>query len=94
MREQSKFNCRCATNFFGKISKIEKEICIKFARASSKMQSRKIDRTALLRSKFLNCLLISISIHLDSSRMLITLLIDWRTYCLSFAQLNSIDFTE
>ena len=27
-------------------------------------------------------------------RILITLFIDWQTYCLSFAQLNSIDSIE
>ena len=29
-----------------------------------------------------------------STKILITLFIDWRTYCLSFARLNSIDSTD
>ena len=36
-RQQSKFNFRYATHFFGEISRIEKEICIKCARVTSKM---------------------------------------------------------
>ena len=47
MRERSKFNFRCETHFH-EISRIEKEICIEFARVTSKMQSRKTDKTDLL----------------------------------------------
>ena len=37
MRERSKFNFRCATHFFGEILRIDKKVCIKFARVTSKM---------------------------------------------------------
>ena len=38
MHKQNKFDFRCATNFFGEISRIENEIFISFANVFSKMQ--------------------------------------------------------
>ena len=43
INDMPKFNFGCATHFFGEILRIEKEICIEFARVTAKMQSRKTD---------------------------------------------------
>ena len=91
MREQSKYNFRCATHFFlGEISRIGKKSAL-----NSHVLPRKCNYKELIK---LNCYEQNFYLltyeRIYSTKVLITLFIDWRTYCLSFARLNSIDSTE
>ena len=74
-----------------KTSRIKKDICIEFTSVTSKMQSQKTDQNYFAMNKIPELLIYE---HIYSTRIMITLFIDWQTYCLSFAQLNTIDSME
>ena len=83
-RAKQVHNFICATHFFGEISRIGKTSAL-----NSHMLIRKCNCEELMK---LNCyeqnFLLLICERIYSIRILITLFIDWRTYCLSFARLN------